>query len=205
MRHEAQKRPGGESPRKIANALSYLLHPVVLMTATAAVISHHCRNNALLSFLDIALLLSGLFPGLAYIYVKKQRGAIGHYHLLLIRERSVVLPMLLAGMGGSLAIAAAIRAPAIITLSLTITLLEGVGATVISRFWKISLHAAVAMGCAALLASISRPYAIVLGILAILVGASRVIVNHHTPLQVIAGWIYGFVLTRLLLLWFDVS
>jgi membrane-associated phospholipid phosphatase len=85
---------------------------------------------------------------------------------------------------------------------MAIALLEGVGVTIISRFWKISLHAAIAMGCASLLVSISWRYALVAGALAVLVGISRLIVRHHTPLQVIAGWIYGFVLTRVLALWF---
>jgi membrane-associated phospholipid phosphatase len=187
---------------RISNILSYVLHPVLLMAATAMVVSIHIRHDIALMFRDTSIFLCGLMPGTALIYLKKRRGDFGHYHLLLIRERSVVLPVLLAGLAGSLGVAAATGTPAGITASMAIALLEGVGVTIISRFWKISLHAAIAMGCASLLVSISWRYALVAGALAVLVGISRLIVRHHTPLQVIAGWIYGFVLTRVLALWF---
>jgi membrane-associated phospholipid phosphatase len=189
---------------KISNILSYVLHPVLLMAATAMVVSLHVRHSFLRMFFDVILLLCGLLPGTVLIYLKKRRGDFGHYHLLLIRERTVVLPVLLAGLGGSLAVAAATGAPADITASMAIALLEGIGVTIISRFWKISLHAAIAMGCASLLLSISWQYALVAGVLALLVGISRLIVHHHTPPQVVAGWIYGFTLTRLLALWFNI-
>jgi membrane-associated phospholipid phosphatase len=191
--------------KKISHAISYILHPAVFMAGTVMVISVHIRHNILLSFRDVILLVSGLLPGLTYIFIKKRRGEFGHYHLLLKKERSIVLPMLLAGLVGSLALAAAIKTSIGIISSIIITILEGVVITVISRFWKISLHAAVAMGCAALLGSISWKYALIACILGILVGISRIVVNHHSPLQVIAGWIYGFGLTKLLMLWFKIS
>ena len=191
--------------RIISNTLSYILHPVLLMVATAMVVSIHIRHNILLMFFDMILIICGLLPGVVFIFLKKRRGDFGHYHLLLIRERSVVLPVLLAGIAGSLAFAAATKAPTGITSSLAIALLGGIGVTIISRFWKISLHAAVAMGCASLLLSISWQYALVAGVLAVLVGVSRLIVKQHTALQVVAGWTYGLLVTRLLTLWLNVS
>jgi membrane-associated phospholipid phosphatase len=190
---------------RISSVLSYILHPVLFMIITAMAVSFYVRHNIRMMFSDAVLILCGLIPGTVFIYFKKKRGDFGSYHLLLLKERAVVLPVLLAGLAGSLAFAAATKAPTGITSSMAIALLEGIGVTIISRFWKISLHAAVAMGCASLMISISLWCALVACVLAILVGIARLIVNHHTLLQVVAGWIYGFALTRLLAAWFNVS
>ena len=189
----------------ISNALSYLLHPVLLMLATAMVVSMHIRHDIFLMFCDVVLFLCGLLPGIAFIYLKKRRGDFGHYHLLLIQERSVVLPILLAGLAATLALFIVVKAPAGIISSIAICLAGGIGITIISRFWKISLHSAIAMGCASLLLSISCQYSLVAGVLSLLVGISRLFVRQHTTLQVIAGWVYGFAVTRVLILWFNVA
>ena len=78
-----------------------------------------------------------------------------------------------------------------------IGLLAGIGAVLISRFWKISLHATVAMGCAALFIPLSITTVLILGSLGIIVGLSRLVVRHHTLAQVLAGWLYGFGMTSL--------
>jgi membrane-associated phospholipid phosphatase len=77
--------------------------------------------------------------------------------------------------------------------------LAGAGAVVISRFWKISLHSAVAMGCAALLIPFSWMLAATFAILAVVVGVARLMVRHHTWGQVVVGWGYGFCVSALLL------
>jgi membrane-associated phospholipid phosphatase len=189
---------------KISNVLSYILHPVLLMVATAMVISIHIRHDIFLMLFDVAIVACGLLPGTVFIYLKKRRGDFGHYHLLLIRERSIVLPILLAGLAAALAVFYLTRAPTGITSSMTIALLGGIGITIISRFWKISLHAAIAMGCAALLLSISVYYALAACILSLLVGVSRLIVRQHTVIQVVAGWMFGLVAARVLVVLFNV-
>jgi len=80
-----------------------------------------------------------------------------------------------------------------------ISLLVGSGILVITRFWKISAHSAVAMICAALFIPFSIPIMLTLMVMGFLVGCSRLLVQHHTPAQVIGGWAYGFGATALLL------
>jgi len=184
--------------RNIADGVSYGLHPAVLMVLTVILISGHARNSLALTLMDMAILIAGLLPGLLYIYIRTKQGHFSHYHLLLKEERRIVLPLLFLGMVGSFVLYALTQAPAIMLRGMLIGLLAGAGAILISRFWKISLHAAVAMGCAALFIPIS--WSILLGIsaLGIVVGISRLVVKHHTPAQVIGGWIYGLGVTSLL-------
>jgi membrane-associated phospholipid phosphatase len=64
-----------------------------------------------------------------------------------------------------------------------------------------SLHAAVAMGCAGLFIPVSGLAAGAFAILGLIVGLARVVARHHTSAQVIVGWIYGLGMGSLSILW----
>lgn len=183
---------------RVADGLSYVLHPAVLMLVTVVLISGRSRNNPALTLMDVAILIGGLLPGLLFIYFKTRRGDFSHYHLLLKEERRVVLPLLLVGMLAAFALYVLTGAPAMMLRGMVIGLLAGVGAIVISRFWKMSLHAAVGMGCAALFIPISWAMVAAMAALSVIVGITRLVVKHHTIAQVVGGWIYGFGVASLL-------
>lgn len=178
--------------RSIAGALSYILHPVVMMLATAVILSGLSRASARLVLLDAALLLTGLFPGMAFIIVKTRRGEFGHFHLLDKTERRLALPLLLGGLAVSALLYPLTDPPASLMRGVLLGIWAGAGAVLISFFWKISLHAAVAMGCAALLQPVSPALAGCFLALGAIVGVSRLYAGHHTSLEVAAGWLYGF-------------
>src|SRR5579859_3039721 len=190
--------------RRIAHALGYILHPAVLMVFAILLLSAQLRHNAVLTLMDMGILVAGLAPGLLYVYIKTRRGEFGHYHLLLKEERRIALPLVFVGLVGSFVLYALTGAPAIMMRCEVVGLVVGAGAMIISRFWKISLHATIAMGCAALFIPISPVIMIGLAVLGIIVGISRLIVKHHTPAQVIGGWVYGFGATACLV-WLLVS
>jgi membrane-associated phospholipid phosphatase len=56
------------------------------------------------------------------------------------------------------------------------------------------------MGCVALLTPLSPPIALSISILAILAGLARLPIHEHTFAQVLAGWLYGFGITTMLLI-----
>jgi membrane-associated phospholipid phosphatase len=185
----------------VADALSYLLHPAVPMVLTMFQVSLWTRGSLGWAFLDVGMLILGLFPGLLYIYVKTRRGQFTHYHLLLKEERRVVLPLLFFGMVVSFGLYLVTNAPTLMLRGMIVGLFAGLGAIIISRFWKMSLHAAVSMGCAALFIPISWTTAAVFAALGITVGVARLVVRHHTPAQVIVGWAYGFLVSAVLVRW----
>jgi membrane-associated phospholipid phosphatase len=184
---------------RVAHGLAYVLHPAVLLLATMALLSLFQPKSGARTLLDIGILVLGLLPGLLYIAWKVRRGAVSHPHLLLKEERRIVLPLFLLGFVGSLIMYKLTSAPDFITTGMAIGLLEGVGLTIITRFWKISLHAAVSMSCAAFLLPLSAGLALIMATAALIVGGARLPVNHHTLAQVIGGWVYGFGVTLLLL------
>lgn len=63
--------------------------------------------------------------------------------------------------------------------------------TVITRWWKISLHSAVAGGAAATLVLIYGRWALVTVPVVALVAWARVVVRDHTLAQVVAGALVG--------------
>ncbi len=72
-----------------------------------------------------------------------------------------------------------------------------IGLTVINYFWKISVHAIGGATFAGLLFFMGSGLFIYFLILIMLVGISRYILKVHTPAQIIAGTLFGFLLTVL--------
>ena len=186
---------------RLAHILSYVLHPAILMIVTVALISLRTRSDLALTFLDLGVLILGLLPGLLYIYIKTKKGEFSHYHLLLKEERRIALPLFFVGLLGSFLLYRWTQAPLPMMRGMAIGMMAGLGAILISRFWKISLHAAVAMGCSGLFIPISWMIVAVFAALGLIVGLARLHVRHHTPAQVIVGWIYGFGMGSLSVLW----
>src|SRR5687767_13004974 len=186
---------------RLAEVLSYILHPAVLILLTVVLVSTWTRDSAAWEVLEDGILIIGLLQGLLYIYVKTKQGHFSHYHLLKKEERRIALPLLFVGVLASFGLYALTQASIIMMRGMAIGLFAGLGAIIISRFWKISLHAAVAMGYAGLFIPISWIAAGVFAILGLIVGLARVRVRHHTPAQVIVGWIYGFGMGSLSVIW----
>jgi membrane-associated phospholipid phosphatase len=184
---------------RLADAASYIFHPAVLMLLTVVLFSSQFRTNKLLVLADVAILITGILPGFLYVYIKTRQGHFTHYHMIRKEERRIAFPLIFIGLVGSFLVYLLIQAPQIMLQDMLISLLVGVGFLIITRFWKISAHSAVAMICAALFLSFSIPIMLIIMTMGFLVGCSRLLVQHHTPSQVIGGWAYGFITTALLI------
>ena len=63
----------------------------------------------------------------------------------------------------------------------------------VTLWWKISVHAAIAAGAATVLPLVFGPALLTVGPLVTLIAWSRVQVGDHTPAQVLAGIALGIV------------
>jgi membrane-associated phospholipid phosphatase len=62
---------------------------------------------------------------------------------------------------------------------------------VITRWWKVSVHATVAGGAVAMVTFLYGPWLLTLALLVALVCWARVVVEDHTVAQVVAGAVLG--------------
>jgi hypothetical protein len=187
------------SLQRAAHLLSYLLHPLILMILTIIFLSLLSGSPPIWAAFDVLILVAGLVPGLVYVFVRTRNGQFSHYHLLLKEERYVVFPIMLAGLIGVLVTYTGLDRPSTLVQGVVLGLIVGAGAAMINRFWKISIHAGVGAGCAALLLPVSFPLSALMLSLALISGTARLPIKHHTPAQIVFGWCYGLGLTVVLM------
>lgn len=179
---------------KVAHVTSRLLHPFVMMGLTSVLMGVVTQRTLAQGMLYTAILAVCLLPGILWY------GAVHTNRLKTSHQYRGELILLIAGFAATLVIYSLIGVPRIALLSLVIGIVAGAGATIINRFWDISLHAATSAGCAALFVAISWPATIGLAILSVLVGLARLPIKQHSLAQVVGGWMYGFGCTAILIL-----
>jgi membrane-associated phospholipid phosphatase len=198
MRHGdrelSQRLPGR---LRVARSVGELLSPppiIVVLALTVAWDSILWGGVAALfaSVLPYAIILRGVRQGRLSdknISLREQR----------IRFGVVAISSILAGM----ALLAAFGAPAEL-VALLASIAVGVACGwVITLWWKISVHAAIAAGAATVLLLVFGPALLVVWPLVAVIAWSRVQVGDHTPAQVLAGVALGVVVNATIfpLLW----
>jgi membrane-associated phospholipid phosphatase len=178
--------------RQFAQLISRVAHPINIICLTLLIINSAAQGNALLGLIDTTILLLGLLPAILYLVTTR--------HTPTANQKYVAICLLLLGVAATIGIYAAGTRSVTQIRSLAVGIIGGIGITLIHRYWNISFHAATSMGCVALLIPISPPIASCIGILAVLAGLARLPIHEHTLFQVLAGWLYGFGVTAMLLI-----
>lgn len=186
------------SPTRCAKAAAWLTElfaPVVVMAATILVMAWHSSDS-----IGAALLWGGLGIALAaavpfsYLLRGVRRGRWGDHH---VPDRaSRVVPMLV-GIGCVvvlLAIYVVADAPRDMLALVASMVAGGVVTLAITKWWKISIHAAVAAAAVAVLVIVFGAIAGSGAVVVAAVGWSRVQLKSHTVPQVVAGALLGMVI-----------
>jgi membrane-associated phospholipid phosphatase len=108
--------------------------------------------------------------------------------------RAVPLLLCLGSTALGLAILLLGHAPRDVTALDVAMLVTLFACTIVTRWWKISLHSAVAGGAVATLVLLYGPFFLVLALFVVLIAWSRVAVRDHTVAQVIVGALIGPIL-----------
>jgi len=85
------------------------------------------------------------------------------------------------------------KAPAVITACLVSAVLSTGISFVINRYTKLSLHSAAMAGCATVLLMTAPILGVVMAAFAPLVAWARIRLKHHTPVQILIGWMVPMV------------
>ena len=148
-------------------------------------------------------LLGAVFAiGLPYAYIAWliRTGGATDRHVSRREDRPKVLVVVLLCLAAGISALMLLGAPHLLVWLLGGEVLLVLACLVISRFWKISMHSAVAAGTVAALVVVLGPSALVAGVAVVAVSWGRVVLRDHTSAQVTAGTVLGAAVLSLLAL-----
>jgi membrane-associated phospholipid phosphatase len=179
---------------RVARLVGELLSPPPILVVLALVVAWASSPTPAMAVVwgAIAAVFASVLP-YALILRGVRRGQLSDTNISLREQRIrfgvVAITSILTG----LAVLAAFDAPAeMVALQASIAVGVACG-WVVTRWWKISVHAAIAAGAATVLVLVFGPALLVVWPLVALIAWSRVQVGDHTPAQVLAGVALGIV------------
>lgn len=182
------------SADRIAEIISYVFHPLLVVIPTLVIAMTRLGSTigqaifwTVLSIvivnLPMALLLlwgvrSGKYTD-SSVSVREQRTsiyAVGGTCLV------ILLAVLIIG-----------KAPVVIIACLISAVIATALGYWVNRYTKLSLHSAAMAGCTAVLLWTAPLIGVIMAVFAPLVGWARIRLKHHTPVQILIGWMVSMV------------
>lgn len=179
--------------RRLATAASEAGSPAVVVLLLPLAVAWHGTGHRVGPTLGWGLLVAACCSVVPMMFIVHgaRRGRWETHHVRNREERLVPMVACLVGVVACLAGMWLGGAPRELVALLAAMLSVLLAALVITRWWKVSLHAAVASGSAAAVAAVYGPVYLSLYAVVGLVGWSRVRLADHTLAQVIIGTILG--------------
>ncbi|WP_405590262.1 hypothetical protein [Streptomyces sp. NBC_01092] len=160
------------------------------MLILAPLLGWHANGWAGLRWGALAALFTAVLPTLI-LHLGERRRYWGDRHVRRRQDRIVAAPGVLASVLTGTALLYALDAPVAVVALVTAMVAVLLALLVITFFWKVSVHSAVASGALAVLATVFGPWTFVLAPLVVLIGWSRVRLRCHTVGQVAVGVLIG--------------
>ncbi|MEU6074701.1 hypothetical protein [Micromonospora sp. NPDC047074] len=186
--------PAAPTAHPAARALSELLSPPILLAAAGVAVAADTATALSRGLLAAAtaLLFGGVLP-MAWILTAVRRGGLTDRHITQVRRQrhlplAISLACVLAGAG--LLAAAGARPVAVLFLLAAATLVPSMVVTV---WWQVSIHSAVAATTALFLIALWGPWALAGVAVVVALGWSRLELRAHTLAQVLVGMAIGVV------------
>jgi len=194
-------RPGHQElarplPRRlrVARLVGEVLSPPPILAVLALAVAWDSSPTPAMAVLwgGIAAVSASVLP-YALILRGVRRGRLSDRNISLRQQRIKFAAVAIASILTGLAVLAAFDAPAeMVALQASIAVGVACG-WVITLWWKISVHAAIAAGAATVLLLVFGLALLVVWPLVAVIAWSRVQVGDHTPAQVLAGIALGIV------------
>lgn len=177
----------------VARVVTEVLSPVVVVLAVLLAVAWHATGHdvgATLGWAAVVAVFYSVLPMLVLVYGARHGRWDGHW----VRDREhrfVPLVLSLVSAVAGLVVMILGDAPReVIALALAM-IAAVVACLVITKWWKVSIHATVAGGAAAMVIYLYGPWLLLLVLLVALVCWSRVVLTDHTVGQVVGGAILG--------------
>jgi membrane-associated phospholipid phosphatase len=183
-------------PRRLraARLVGEVLSPPPILVALALAVAWASSPTRAMAVLwgTIAALFTSVLP-YTLILGGVRRGRLSDRNISLREQRIRFGGVAIASILLGLAVLAVLDAPAEM-VALLASIAVGVACGwVVTLWWKISVHAAIAAGAATVLTLVFGPALLAVWPLVTLIAWSRVQVGDHTPAQVLAGVALGIV------------
>ncbi|MFJ3283087.1 hypothetical protein [Streptomyces halstedii] len=179
--------------RRSARLITEALAPANLVITILVVIGWHSTTSLAGAGWG---LLAGLFCGglpIAFIIAGARRGHWTDKHVKVRSQRWIPLGATLASVLVGTALLALLDAPQEV-IALVFAMIGGLLLTMlVTIWWKVSVHTAVASGVASILAVAISPWALLGYAVVAAIAWSRASLRDHTPAQTIAGAVLGAV------------
>ena len=179
---------------RVARLVGEVLSPPPILAVLALVVAWDSSPTPAMAVVwgGIAAVSASVLP-YALILRGVRRGRLTDRNISLREQRVRFAAVAIASILTGLTVLAAFDAPAeMVALQASIAVGVACG-WVITLWWKISVHAAIAAGAATVLLLVFGPALLVVWPIVALIAWSRVQVGDHTPAQVLAGIALGIV------------
>ncbi|WP_460970735.1 phosphatase PAP2 family protein [Spirosoma migulaei] len=176
-----------------AKALSILGHPLLTITLFALYVTFQqlsIRNAIIIS----AGLLGGVvLPISWYNYRKVKRGQFTNFDVSDQRQRAQFYPVLIGAISLLTGLLFATHQPRHFCYGAACALLLVVSSYGVNQYVKASLHTSLSFFLTWAIYSINQPLGLLMGVFAILIGVSRLVLGRHTLLEILVGALIGLI------------
>jgi len=182
--------------QRVPQIISILLHPFIMVMLTFGIILFSGRPVSGLTWIyfGIVIVAAVLLPLVQVVWMKKN----GKTSSLDIPERDRRSAPFIQGVLNyflALVVLWMFKAPKPVLVLMWAYLFNTLIAIIITYYWKISIHGMAIGGPVACLGYLISPHIYWFLLLLPLITYSRVSLKAHTPMQVITGFLLGFLLT----------
>lgn len=182
---------------RLARLVTETMAPAIIVTALMLAVGLHAASHGAGLLWGLAGALFASFVPFAYIVRNVRAGRLTDHHVGLREQRRAPL---LVGLGSVIIGAVLLRvldAPTEITATVIAGAAGFTVALLVSHWWKVSVHSAVAAGSVVILALVYGPGLLLATPLVAVIAWSRVRLGDHTIAQVIVGAVVGAVVAYL--------
>ncbi|MFG2008807.1 phosphoesterase PA-phosphatase [Micromonospora sp. NPDC048868] len=190
--HDVIDRPDRRTGRLLARAATEVFAPALLAALMPVVVGLHAASpvEVGLGWALVGSLFCSIIPN-SLIWWGVRRGRLTDHHIRRREQRRRPLAYGLLSVLVGLAVMIGFGAPRPVLAMVVVMFALGLAVTVVNLAWKLSIHAAVAAGAAAVLVIEFGPALLASAPVVALVGWSRVRLRDHTVGQVAAGTVVG--------------
>ncbi|MDM4723335.1 phosphoesterase PA-phosphatase [Micromonospora sp. WMMA1363] len=190
--HDIINSPGHRPTLRVARIVTEVFAPALLAAAMPIVIgvTSDLPISTGFGWALVGALFCSVIPN-TLIWWGVHRGRLTDHHIRVRQQRRTPLIYGLLSVLVGLALMIGLGAPRPVTAMIVVMFALGLAVTAANLVWKLSIHAAVTAGSAAVLVIEFGPALLVSALVVALVGWSRVRLRDHTVAQVIAGTVVG--------------